>query len=187
MGGRIMNNIEQLQAWGIPTDYDVAAVQAIRNHDGTSGIAWTPELTQAEMEERTQLLLGCEVTPFVNYKTARMAYGYAVQETVRAQGQCDPELVISKMEALIKDMPFIVKDYEVFSHDSEGPAKLDAVGQIKRKKGVKKALAIEVYNKEKGTERTRQEWIALLMEAVGLSKAGASTYYAQLKRHDGAW
>jgi hypothetical protein len=111
-----------------------------------------------------------------------MAYGYAIQETIENNGNAEWLVVMNKMNKLIAHSPWSVKDYEAFTHESDAPAKLDAVGVPKRKKGAKKQLAIEVYNREKGTERTRGEWIELLMGEVGLSKAGASTYFAGLKK-----
>ena len=177
-----MNNIERLQAWGIPTANAVIAIQAARNHDQASGLLWTEELTQQEMELRVAALLDIDTPTFTNYKTARVAYGYAIQETIETGGKADWTVVVTKMDKLIAQSPWSVKDYETFTHESDAPAKLDAVGVPKRKKGAKKALAIEVYNREKGTERTRGEWIELLMGEVGLSKAGASTYYAGLKK-----
>lgn len=177
-----MKIIEQLEAWGIPTDYDVKAVQAIRNHDPSSGLLWTEELSKEQKEERIALILGIDQITFENDKHARLVYGYAVGETVKAGGQVDAQDILNRVAKTIDDMPWVVKEYEAFSHADEGPPKLDAVGNVKQKKGAKKALAIEVYNREKGTERSRKEWIELLMSEVGLSKAGASTYYAGLKK-----
>lgn len=179
-----MNNIEQLEAWGLPTTSDVAAIQAARNHDPASGLIWTEEPSKEEMESRVAILLGHKEPPkFDNTKTARIAYGYAIQETINTKGNPDWVTIMDKMEKFIADSPWSVKDYEVFSHDSDAPPKLDAMGVPKKKKGAKKALAIEVYNREKLTDpdRSRKDWIELLMEEVGLSKAGASTYYASLK------
>ncbi len=176
-----MNVIDQLVAWGIPVDNDCQAIQAIRNHDPASGLLWTEELSKEEKEERIALLLGIEKPNFPNDKHARVVYGYAVGESVRLGRPVDPADIFAKVEKLIGEMPWVVKEYETYAHEDHGPVKLDAVGAPKRKKGAKKALAIEVYNREKGTERTRKEWIDLLMEEVGLSKAGASTYYASLK------
>lgn len=177
-----MNIIEQLTAWGIPTDYDVKAVQAIRNHDAQSGLLWTEELTKQQKEQRVATILGIEPISFDNDKHARLVYGYAVGETVKAGHQVDPEMIFAKVKNIIGEMPWVVTMYESFSHADDGPVKLDAIGEPKRKKGAKKAIAVEVYNREKGTERTRGEWIELLMNEVGLSKAGASTYYAGLKK-----
>ena len=176
-----VNVIEQLKAWGIPTDYEVRAVQAIRNHDQSSGLAWTIELSKEEKEQRIALLMDIDQPVFESEKHARLVYGYVVSEIVRQQGPVDIVMIMDKVKKTIGEMPWVVKEFESFTHVDTGPPKLDARGNVKAKKGTKKTKAIEVYNREKGTERTRQEWIALLVEEVGLSKAGASSYLAALK------
>lgn len=60
----------------------------------------------------------------------------------------------------------------------------------KAKKGARKVLALRIYNEKikarvEAKEMTRKEAIAVLMEDVGLSAAGASTYYANFK--SGKW
>ena len=54
------------------------------------------------------------------------------------------------------------------------------------KKGAKKVLALKIYNRKiKDKKLTRKEAIAVLMEEIGLTAAGASTYYANFK--NGKW
>ena len=42
-------------------------------------------------------------------------------------------------------------------------------------------IAKKVYEDNKGKVTARKDWIALLVKEVGLTEAGASTYYANLK------
>jgi hypothetical protein len=65
--------------------------------------------------------------------------------------------------------------------EDDTPPKLNADGTVAPKKGDKKIIAKEVYEKNKDKVKTRKEWIALLVKEVGLTEAGASTYYANLK------
>lgn len=56
----------------------------------------------------------------------------------------------------------------------------------KAKKGAKKFLGLKVYNEQiKGNDLKRKEAIEILMTEVGLTQAGASTYYANFK--SGKW
>lgn len=59
---------------------------------------------------------------------------------------------------------------------------VDALGNPKQKKGAKKAAAQKFWKENQGKFNTRKEWIEALMEAVGLTRAGASTYYYNLQK-----
>ena len=65
--------------------------------------------------------------------------------------------------------------------EDETPPKLNADGTVAPKKGDKKVIAKKLYEDNKGKINTRKEWIALLVKEVGLTEAGASTYYHNLK------
>ena len=68
----------------------------------------------------------------------------------------------------------------------EGVDKLDNDGNAKPKKGAKKELAMQVYAEFiKDKVVARQEAIAILVDKVGMTPAGASTYFANLKKHNG--
>jgi hypothetical protein len=80
---------------------------------------------------------------------------------------------------------FISSHQFVFAvgEDENATPKLDAAGKPKQKKGAKKENARRVYDEKiRNTDTTRKEAIAILVEEVGLTPAGASTYYAQLKK-----
>jgi hypothetical protein len=88
-------------------------------------------------------------------------------------------------EALLKAKAFISKNEYVFAVREERQnvtPKLDALGKPKRKKGAKKELAKKVYNEKiAGKQLTRKQAIAIIAEEVGMTPAGASTYYGNLK------
>lgn len=70
----------------------------------------------------------------------------------------------------------------VFAKPEEDVApKLNADGTVAPKKGDKKVIAKKLYEDNKGKITARKDWIALLVKEVGLTEAGASTYYANLK------
>lgn len=65
----------------------------------------------------------------------------------------------------------------------EADSKLDDNGQVKAKKGSKKILAQEVYDKDiKDKGLSRKEAIDILVAAGVSTPAGSSTYYAKLKK-----
>ena len=57
----------------------------------------------------------------------------------------------------------------------------DAMGQPKKKKGAKKEMALAEWAQHKDKGWTRKQWIEHLVKTVGLSPAGASTYYHNLR------
>ena len=62
----------------------------------------------------------------------------------------------------------------------------EAVKAGQAKKGARKVLGLRVYQAQiAGKEMTRKEAIAILMTEVGLTAAGASTYFANFK--SGKW
>lgn len=86
------------------------------------------------------------------------------------------------LNALIKARNYINEHSYVFATAVEDEPKLDSNGNVAPKKGDKKVIAKSVYEKNKDNKAlTRKDWIALLVKEVGLTDAGASTYYANLK------
>lgn len=65
--------------------------------------------------------------------------------------------------------------------DENVPPKLDANGNVQPAKGDKKVLAKKLWNENQGKITTRKGWIELLCKEVGMTPAGASTYYHNLK------
>ena len=188
-----MNPIDLIASWDIPVENEFLAVSAIRNHDPASGRVWTPELSEDDMLERiTEVLrLKTKVGPYESAKHTRVIYGYTIQEAVK-RFSSDEETptpttmgefyhdVLEKSRKHIGNSPWVVMEWEV---EQTGEPKMDAAGNPKQKKGAKKEMALKVYEANKhNTDLTRQDWIKLLMDEVGMTKAGASTYYANLKK-----
>ena len=65
--------------------------------------------------------------------------------------------------------------------EDEVAPKLNSDGTVAPKKGDKKVIAKKLYEDNKDKVTARKDWIALLVKEVGLTEAGASTYYANLK------
>lgn len=85
---------------------------------------------------------------------------------------------INQAQRYIDTNPWVFSTGE----DENAPPKLDANGNIAPKKGDKKIIAKKVYEEQiKDKVITRKEAIALLVKEVGLTPAGASTYYSNLR------
>ena len=117
-------------------------------------------------------------------REARLTYLYFVQEVLKNQ----------KNDVSVKDLLASAKEKaQLFIKDPNSPdvtlrpqygsatPKLDCLGQPKRKKGAKQEQAVEVY-KANMNSKTKAEIIELFMSEVGMSKAGATTYYYNIKK-----
>ena len=68
--------------------------------------------------------------------------------------------------------------------DENAPPDIDDRGNRKRKKGAKKQMAAALYEAERSA-LTRKEMIAKFMDEIGMSKAGATTYFHNNKAEYG--
>lgn len=118
-----------------------------------------------------------------NYDILRKTYAYLVVGVIQEldhTDKLDGKKLLATAEAkatkLVTDNPWM------FARPEAEP-KLDANGHTKPRKGAKKELAKQIYAEQiedKGL--SRKEAIAILVEEVDMSPAGASTYYANLKK-----
>lgn len=178
-------SVQLIKDWGLPYDDDVACVQSARNHDAFTNRFYSAEIDQNTMEERIALLTGIDRNRIqtTNAKHAKIMYCYALQLTIRTDltGEALWNDVVRRTASMVANSPWSITVYETYSPEDTGKPKMDAAGNPKQKKGAKRTKAIEVYKANIDKNMTRKEWIALLVAEVGLTKAGASTYYASLK------
>ena len=66
--------------------------------------------------------------------------------------------------------------------ETEDEDKLDAYGNPKPKKGAKQVLAFEVYSRLIREGATRKDIIQAFQDEVDMSKAGATTYFYNMKK-----
>jgi len=167
-----MNAIEKLALIGIPTRSAAAAIQYMRDN------GWF----EKPIEDYKYLIadLGGADFPTDDEREANYTFRYLVQEAIN-----DPELKGKDLVGLAYDkaITFIKNNQYVFAKkEDDAPPKLDAAGKPKAKKGAKKERAIQVYNEKiKDKITSRKEAIEILVAEAGLTKGGASTYYANLK------
>lgn len=173
--------LEVIAEYGIPTNSFVAAIVALSDKVDTGRLILEKSWCEKEVAE----IIGMEQPPvFETEKHAGLYFQYAVQETIRAYNEAtdvpDMDVVWEKVQLrinkLVEEMPWTVKEYTT-------EPKLDDEGKPKPKKGAKKELAKKVYAEQiEGKVSTRKEAIEILVKEVGLTPAGASTYYANLKK-----
>ena len=166
--------LETLKEYNIPTGSFVDAIQHLNAHT---------MLTDEEYQSRISELVGVTCT-ITTPNLPRYAYLYLVQEIIKASYSTDVINVVAIYEVSY-DMAavFIEENSYIFAEkDDDATPKLDATGAPKQKKGAKKEMAIKVYAEDiNGKNLSRKDSIAILMEKVGMSSGGASTYYANLK------
>lgn len=158
--------LQHIEEWNIPTHSFTAAVR-VSNAMG--------ELTAEEYGERVARLTNKSLR---DSDHPRFTYLYMIQEAVRSHGKLNGEELFDI--AAEKSGKF-VKENGWMEVAKAATKKVDASGNPKKPKGDKKAAAVKLWNERKDENLSRKEWITLLVEEVGLTEAGASTYHANLK------
>lgn len=165
------NAVQMIEQFGIPTNNFVDAIRFVNDRD------W---LSKEEYEQRIEQITGHKIA-LSDQKQARMYYLYLIQESVRSKDN-DVDTVINEVEQRVqhfnKEYGWALVSDEDHKSDEE---KVDASGNQKPKKGAKKELAKKVWNQNKDKGYTRKQFIDILVKEVGLTPAGASTYYSNLK------
>lgn len=175
--------LEVIAEFGVSTTSCIRAIQDINDPDRPI------TLSKAQYEQTIADIIGGDHPPvYRNEKEARIYFLYVVQETIRAFQTDIPEMDEVWEEAqrraadLIQRQPWVAKDYKT---DEIGEPKLDATGNPKKRKGAKKEEAEALYRKMNDGLNDRPTIVAALMEEVGLSKPGATTYFHNLKKQFG--
>jgi hypothetical protein len=166
----------EIEAYNIPTNSYISAIQYLSDR---------PDRLDREYKEMIKDITGEEVS-FDDARMYKYTLLYTVQEAIKQFGDTTDyvnpadvlKLATEKAEQFVNTRTYVFAKKDI---DENAPQKLDASGNIKPKKGAKKIMAKEVWEKNKHQTMTRKEWIELLVAEVGLTKAGASTYYANLK------
>lgn len=168
-----MNIVENIESIDIPTRSPAAAIQHMHDH------GWF-EKTGADYHTLIEAVSG--VAPDTeDARELNYTFRYLVTTAIDHPGHKGKHLLAmayGKAKEFIKTHGFVFAVAEV-----DATPKLDATGKPKPKKGAKKEMARKVYDEKiRDKELTRKESIAILMEEVGMSQGGASTYYANLKK-----
>lgn len=167
-----MTALETIQNYGIDTSYFTRAIQGLND----AGV-----LSKDVYEKRIGEIYGVDPLSFDDEKQARLYFLYTVQEFVRAGEGADPVAIRAEVDRRVQYFNQNLAWALVSDEDENGEQKTDASGNPKQKKGAKKELAKKVWEENKDKGLSRKDFIALLVKEVGLTSAGASTYYSNLK------
>lgn len=126
-----------------------------------------------------------EITPFKNDDLAKCVGRYFIQNILRQHAAGEYAEFPRNLEELYLNSinqasDYIEKNSWVFARP-EVEERLNADGTPAPKKGDKKTMAIEWWKNLKDKNIKRKDAIKQLVELTGMSDAGASTYYANLK------
>ncbi len=127
-------------------------------------------------------LLGGEYQELENSDHARVQVGYVIQLAIQSHmsGQeIDPSKIYT--EATSKAHDFVNEMSWVFAKKDE-EVKLDAEGKPKQKKGAKQDQAYDVYVQAIKDGLSRKDIIQSFQDDVGMTKAGATTYFYNMKK-----
>jgi len=169
--------LEIIESYGAPTGSYIHAIRFFREDHAP--------LTKEECEKGVAEIIGMDGVPsYRNQKEATLYFLYCVQETIRAYNTGEiPDMsevwndVVRRATEYISSSPWAVKDY-----DSEQTAD---DGTPKQKKGAKKEQSRALYVKLNDGSHTRDDIINAFMDKLGMSKAGATTYFHNLKKSIG--
>ena len=170
--------IQTIQDQGVPVHSTIAAAQ----HLGLNGIG--------QMTDSKYIGLIKEITDesivLEDSDLYRMTYAYLCTEAISRSNNTDQLNAVELLTIAKEKAILLKKNHKWMFAKSDTPVKLDENGNAKPKKGAKKILAMEVYAEHiKDKVTVRKDAIAILVDKVGLTPAGASTYYANLKKHNG--
>lgn len=170
-----MSAIENIRNLDIPTNSYIKAHLALRDRK---------DFDRLNYKDLINNVIDGHHVSNIDDRVAQYTFLYIVQEAVRNNmngvEMSDWELfdlANRKAEKYIKNNSW------VFAKPDEEP-KVDSEGNPKKKKGAKKDMAIELYGKYRN-EKSRKEIIQLFIDEIGMSKAGATTYYHNMKKEFG--
>lgn len=174
-----MKQLDILRGYDIPLGSASEAIQMINRKQRLTRDEYLRRIT--ELAPEAVEILGEHVD--LEDSQMRFMYLYLVQQIIEDSENTDVlDMEETAVHAFERATGFMRNNSWIFAEKAE-KVKLDAAGNVKPKKGAKKDLAKQVYNALiKGKDLTRKAAIDVLVKEVGLTPAGASTYYANLKK-----
>ncbi len=178
----LANAIEKIEKFGAPVNSQVMAGQYMNQNLPSLGDAKAliQTLTNKSCSERGK---DERYVPYVAAYVVMLAVkAHVMGETVRMFDVLTEAKARSEKFLVNMAWTFVESDTKAEIENADP----EIVKAGRAKKGAKKVLALKIYkSKINGKKLTRKEAIAVLMEEIGLSAAGASTYYANFK--NGKW
>lgn len=177
--------LKVISEFGCSTDSYIAAVQTLTQQQ---------DVDKSEYERRIQEIIGLPEPPDCDsWYSARVLFLYVVQETIREFSTG----LIPLMEDVLQIAQEKAKEY--IENNSWNETRFNIEHGLKSidddtdeqgtvvlvKKGAKKDVTERLFRDLKSTGASRQEIIDAFIEQVGMSKAGATTYFHALKKEIG--
>lgn len=170
--------VEKLREYGIPVNSAVSAIQYVNGRE---------DLTKEQYEANLSDLTGTSVS-YDNKRIAKYTYLYFIQNAIKLSQNTDRGDAVALLEKSNADAVHYIKNNKwVFAAEDNpdnAPAKVDSNGKPKRKKGAKQEEAARIYQENKGKDK--KDIIQKFMDELDMSKAGATTYFYNMKKKFGA-
>lgn len=167
----LQHAIDVLNDQHIPTHSYLSAIQHIKSYIDKS---------ETEYRDMIKTMVGFDLDSKLDFNHVKYTYLYLVQEIIRFHLEQKPTSLKNILEyAQMRATKYISNNTWVFA-ESEATPKLDARGVPKRKKGAKQEAAFNIYCNN--LNKTKAEIVQLFMETLDMSKAGATTYYHNMKK-----
>ena len=168
-----MSPIKQIAEYGIPVNSYIAAIQYLNDRS---------DLEQSQYEGMIKDVTGVE-QKFNDHRDAKYTFLYLVQETIRKSTSTDIFDMDALLEYAFTRAQKFIKENPWHWAEPEEEQKVDASGKPKRKKGAKQEEAARIYNENKADGK--KAIIDLFMSELDMSKAGATTYFYNMKKKFG--
>lgn len=137
--------------------------------------------SQLKYEQEIAKIVGSDHPPsFSSFNEARICFLYIVQETIRSSLVGIPDMDSiwvdsqQKTKRLIEKQPWIVKEYDNSESANSSRGTLS-----------KKDRAERLYKEMNTGDNDRSSIIEAMVSEIGLSKAGATTYFHNFKKQFG--
>lgn len=166
--------IDKMKEENIPVHSYVAAIQHLGEYHDYPASFFNQQIS----------LLVDNTIPIEDRFLARYSYLYFVQEVIRHfidspdDSQHQPSSVWRTAQ---KQASLFIQKNSWATVEPDDVEKLDAAGNPKKKKGAKQEMAIALYAEH--WSKPKKEIIEIFIKEIGMSPAGASTYYYNCKRN----
>lgn len=178
--------LQIISEYGCPTDSYISAIQTL---------AQQTNISKAEYERRIQEIIGLAEPPECeSWYIARVLFMYVVQETLRELNMG----LLPLMEDILHiarertDIYVETNSWNETRFNIEHGLKVDVDAEtgeegpaVSTKKGAKKDVTEALFRDLKASGASRTKIIDAFVEQVGMSKAGATTYFHALKKELG--
>lgn len=172
----INTHLDTIRSYDIPTTDHIQATIIAKQHN----------LSCEEYNNRIKHIVNVDFEFYDNIAEAQYMYWYTIQECIRLYNQ-KPTCSIENVWSHIQDKCNTL--FNIFPHLLNNNFDQGSISGTKRykivgKKGRKKILAKQLYNKYKDTI-DRNQMKQMFIDQVQLTVAGANTYYSNFKT--GKW